>query len=332
MARRRKSADTTLRNALVFLLLVLVGWILDECGLFGRGAQAATGAAPRPLRVGAWNIEWCGRPQDRSGPAQGVRQDPEDLADYVAFAKVAVLAVEEVIADQPGERSHILDRVVAALDTRTRGRWAYVLNPGRRDDDQRTGVLWDGAQVTPRTPGGQDWDARQHRPWRVPIQDRKTLWARPPHAMCFSAGPERTDFVVVPLHMKADYLGDFARQREGEARALVTALPRIERAFTDQDVLLIGDANLAQKVEPAVSVFETAGWHWLNAERRPTHWPSGALDAAFVPRSQPEFAGDFEVVAEQYFLARGLSAAEFRRRYSDHWLVVTSVRVMADDD
>lgn len=331
MPRRRRSPDATLRHALILLLLLALGWLLDECGVFGRQPRGAAASA-RLLRVGAWNIEWCGRPAQRSGPGQGVRQTPEDLADYIAFAQVAVLALEEILVDLRDDRSQTLDRVVVALDARTGGQWQYVLHPGRHADDQRTGVLWDRRQVTARAPGGQDWDPRRDGPWRVPIQDQKSLWARPPHAMCFSAGPERTDFVVVPVHMKADYLGDFARQRESEARALVAALPRITRAFTDQDVLVIGDANLAQPVEPAVSVFETAGLRWLNPERRATHWPSGALDAAFVPRDQSEFAGDFEVVGERYCTARGFTAAEFRRRFSDHWLVVTSLRIGPDDD
>lgn len=151
--------------------------------------------------------------------------------------------------------------------------------------------------------------------------------------MKFSAGEGKTDIVLIALHMKADYQGDFARHRQDEARALAAALPAVRSAFNDSDIVLIGDTNCTGTREPAIAAIEQAGSVDLNGGSSETHWRGGSMDRAFVPRDQPEFVGrDFEVISTGYLKARHLDPQAYKRRYSDHYMIVTSMKVMNDDD
>lgn len=317
-------------------------------GTPGSETRATGGSAPGTLRVGAWNIEWLGRPDSRSGVARGVEQRPEDLADYLIASGVAVLGVEEIIASGGSNpiRSRILEETLAMVGRTTGDRWEYVLYPGRKRGDQLTGVLWNTRFVEALDSEDDAW-AQGDTPWRLPVSGRESsqgsvLWSRPPHAMKFSAGEDRTDFVVIVLHMKADYDGDFASHRGEEGAELAGLLPGVSRAFDDADLVLIGDANLGAGDEPAARALRDAGlgegpsagagFISLNTGGLPTHVKYGALDAAFVPASQPEFVRDFEVISGPYLDERNLSAAEFKAKFSDHFMVVTTIRVRTDDD
>src|SRR3954447_18746212 len=57
--------------------------------------------APAVLRLGSWNIENLGSPGSRRGPGQGKLQDPRDLAKYIRYARVDLLALQEITADAP---------------------------------------------------------------------------------------------------------------------------------------------------------------------------------------------------------------------------------------
>src|SRR5262245_53677378 len=65
-------------------------------------------AAAESARIGAWNIEHLGSPELRSGPAEGIAQEPADIADYIKASKVDVLALEEIDDDDgsPGTKSN----------------------------------------------------------------------------------------------------------------------------------------------------------------------------------------------------------------------------------
>ncbi|MDX2016258.1 MAG: hypothetical protein SFY95_01300 [Planctomycetota bacterium] len=310
-------------------------------------ADSSTSAPTTPsasddvLRIGAWNIEWLGKPALRSGPASNVAQSPEDLADVIRFANVDVLGLAEVVTTQRGTpiRSPEIEAVIDVLNAGAPARWRYVLFPGRATGDQLTGVMWNTSRVRALAPDGTPWDERTHRPWALPIDGTRrsaqnsALWNRPPHAMKFSAGPGRSDFVLVMVHMKADYQGQFAAHRGEEARALVEALPDTRRVFGDQDVVVIGDFNITSEVEPADETLTAAQFAGLNPGRVSTTWRGGTTDRAFVPIKQPEFASRaFESVNPAFQRSRGIDAREFKRRYSDHDLIVTELRVAQDDD
>lgn len=292
------------------------------------------------VRIGAWNIEWLGKPEDRSGVGRDVAQDPNDLADAIIFSKVAALGVAEVVTRLPGRpvRSREIEAVIDAIERKTGDAWEYVLFPGRADRDQLTGVLWNTRVLAAKTPQGEAWSTTDSTPWMLPIPKQRSekgsyLWNRPPHAMKFSTGDGRTDFVLVMLHMKADYQGDFASHRRQEAEALVKALPEVRAKFKDSDIILTGDTNCTQQHEAALRVFENAGLTDLNADWKTTHWRGGATDRTIVPADQPEFAGSmFQIGSDAYLKARGMTPQDFKQRYSDHYLIWTTVKVMPDDD
>ena len=295
--------------------------------------------APETLRIGSWNIEWLGRPDDRSGQGRGVAQSTDDLADYIDVAKVSVLALQEIVPDTSGDspRSDELDAALAVVSRESGGDWQYMLFPGRSETDQLCGVAWDDRVVTPQPIKGAT--AGGGRALRLPLaagrsSQGSTLWHRAPHLVRFAGRvPGRTDFAVIVVHMKADYQGDFAAHRGEEAARLVDKLPGVAESLSERDLIVIGDTNMTAAGEPAAKALEAAGFRDLNAKQETTHWRGGATDRAFVPRDQPEFAGSrFEVMSDRYLEPRRWEPRDFKRRLSDHYLIVTTLRMMPDDD
>jgi predicted extracellular nuclease len=313
----------------------------------GGGAVAAASGSTSAwtptgtLRVGCWNIEWLGRPESRSGVAANVAQSAEDLADCIADSGVDVLALAEITTLVRGEpiRSREIEATIDKLNALRPGPWMYVLLPGRARGDQLTGVMWNSKALTALGEGDKPWDEQTDKPWAVPVDLKArssqggVLWARPPHAMKFRVGAEKTDFVLIPVHMKADYEGDFASHRREEAALLAGALEAVRAHFHDRDVIVLGDTNTLKDREPAIGELEGAGLADLNRGQVRTHWRSGAMDRVLVPADQPEFkARRFESPAEAYLRKRGMDAKEFKRRLSDHFLVYSTIDIGQDDD
>lgn len=278
------------------------------------------------VRVGAWNIEWLGSPENRSGPAREFAQFPEVLADYVLSAGVDVLGLAEIAAtnEEPPLRSAILDRVFEIVKEKGGGTWEHELFPARTGRNQNLGIAWDATRVQ-RIGAARVVCAPDERG-----ETGEIYLSRTPHAVTFRAGDAQTDFVVVPVHLKSNRGGDFATHRAKEAEFLLTALPA---AAVDPDVIIIGDFNCSNAREPAPAALAGAGFVDLNASDASTHWRYGALDRGFVPAAQPEFARrEFEVVREEYLSARQMDAEAFKKHLSDHFMVVTQVQVGPDDD
>jgi hypothetical protein len=285
-----------------------------------------TAAQYEPIRVGAWNIEWLGMPERRSGVAKGQLQTPEALAEYILAADIDILGLEEIKIDAAdgSDTSAALRQAFAVVEQSGGGQWQHRLFATNYGRDQCTGIAWDAARVTPL-----DEPRIVTNPSQTSTEGRQ-LWSRPPRGLMFSAGAGLTDFVVVVIHMKSDYGGDFSQHRGEEAKRLVRDLPS---AFDDPDVVIIGDANCDTHDEPAVVAITGAGFVDLNAQDVETHWRYGALDRAFVPADQPEFARQcFEVLSDSFFRAHDLTVEDFKVHYSDHFMVITEVDVMQDDD
>lgn len=310
-----------------------------------RSAPTTSDTSPSPpaastLRIGSWNIEWLGEPENRSGVAANVAQSPDDIAGYILESRVAILGVCEVVTRLPGRpiRSRELEEVVAAMKRVSGAQWEYVLFPGRSDGDQLTGVLWDTSRVTAINPDGKPWKQAVDQPEALAIprgrsSQGSSLWNRPPHAMKFSLGAGKTDLVVVVIHMKADYQGDFAVHRREEAVALVKALPSLRESQRDADIVILGDSNCVSTSEPALKVFADSGFTDLNASGQQTHWRGGSMDRILVPTGRSAFAASKLVVhSTDYLRAHSLRPEDFKRRLSDHYLVYTTVAVGADDD
>lgn len=307
-----------------------------------RGAErGSSGALPqRRIRVGAWNIEWFGKAGERSGFSRGVAQRPELVAQYILDSKAAVVGLAEIVTEMPGRpiRSGEMEAVVERLGERGGQQWDYVLHPGRQSGDQLTGMMWNRAVVTALGEGGRPWDSSRDVAWRVPVRDGRgpqgsRLWHRPPYAMKFTAGAGLSDFVVIMVHMKADFQGDFAVHRRMEMEALVEAVPSVRRQFGDSDIIIIGDMNTTNAAEEKFEVARGAGLVDLNAAGIVTTWRGGITDRAMVPSDQPEFKGsEFWVMSDVWLRGQRWSAGDFKRELSDHYMVGLELRVMEDDD
>lgn len=296
-------------------------------------APAPRGPAPASITIASWNIEWLGNPSQRSGEGKGVAQDPADLADAIERSEAAIVALQEIsptatpnggLRDDP--RSNELDAVVSMLGNG----WRYLLFPSR-SGDQFTGFLFNAGVVS--LVSDREGDA-----WRVPVPTRRSsqgsgLWVRPPTAVKFRAGTGKTDFVLIVVHMKADFGGDFAKHRDEEAKALAALLPDVRRVFQDDDVVVLGDTNMTDDHEAAEKTYESAGLKDLNTANTGTHWRGGGTDKIFVPSDQQEFAASaFRVLNHDRVLSRTMSPAAYKRRFSDHYMVTTTVHVQDDDD
>lgn len=284
------------------------------------------------IRVGAWNLETLGTPQSRDyrkkRPSHGfgVARNPADLADQVGRLNLDVLVLSEIDDTTPEDdlrTNTILDDMVGILNSGREHDWTYVLFPKYSYylHSQLTGVAWNRVKINQRG----DW-------YRVLLGNRASRyweWDRHPHAIQFSRGKGRTDFVVIPIHMKAGRSDKAIDQRRVEAAALAARLDHIAAHFDDDDLILIGDFNMTRANEPAGRMFRDSGLIDLNPRDLPTHAAKLALDRGYVSRS-PTFR-----TVRPLTIAAPVSRADaalFRRQFSDHWPIVLELEEQADDD
>lgn len=155
--------------------------------------------------------------------------------------------------------------------------WEYRLFPNKdpNDDRQLAGDAWNTAHLT-----------LVDEPLRIGVvddpSDEFNAWDRDPHAVKFTTGNGRTDFVVVSVHMKSNVDGvQFGReQRTVEANALIARLDHVRSTLGDRDVVIIGDTNCLSADEPALEAFVGAGFRDLNVGDRPTFVTGGPLTAS----------------------------------------------------
>ncbi len=283
-------------------------------------------AFAQTVRIGAWNIEWLGVPGNRRNVGTNVAQNAADIADYIIASDVVILGLEEITENgtTPNTNKTMIN-ALAIVQQRTGQSWRHVLFP-KNGRDQHIGVAWNSTRAT-----------MVGLPRRIDVPADVQgihIWDRVPHAVKFSFGNGRTDIVVIVLHMKANTGGQPPprRKRELEARALVDKLPALRSALRDEDIVLIGDSNISDSNERADQIYRTAGFRDLNSANHGTHLDGGALDRAFVP-NQSEFNGAEQVIFdEEYLVPKNFSRSKFRRRFSDHFMTITRVTVMNDDD
>lgn len=290
------------------------------------------------LRLGSWNIEHLGDPKARRGPGEGIVQRPADLAHYLRYARLDLLAVQEISADSEAPQgfpkryrtNSILTKTFAELNRQPGNEWKHVLFPKMNagDTGQWTGIAWNAKKLTPKG------DIFQ-----IPVSHLKTAkgsnkWDRNCHAMMFSAGEGRTDFVVMVLHLKANVGASYDTHREEEIKDLLGRLPGLEKPFPkERDLVFVGDTNMEDVKEPASLLLEKAGYRNLNTGID-THTAREVqpFDRFFVPRDQPEFTASKLESLSDYQKKENFSFAEYRKRYSDHYIIVTEIKVMDDDD
>ena len=283
------------------------------------------------IRVGAWNIETLGTPQSRdyrkkrNSHGFGVARQPHDLAAQIHRLDLDVLALTEIDDTDPtqtGRNNRVLDDTFQLINRESGQDWTYVLFPkySHYANTQLTGIAWDRTKINRRG----DW-------YRVRLGKRTSRyaeWDRHPHAIKFTRGAGRTDFVVIPIHMKAGRSRKAIDQRRIEAQALVAQLDVIAAHFSDDDIILVGDFNMTRSNEPAGKVFRSSGLVDLNLEDQPTHIAKLALDRCYVPRD-----ATFDNVSGLIVAApTPAGIIQFRREPSDHWPVVLVFEERADDD
>jgi hypothetical protein len=307
----------------------LVVAALSACALLAEGGFSEVFS--RDMIVGAWNIQWLGKPWKRSGIGKKVPQKAEDIADYIMASRVQLLALEEICDDDevPTKMTNkTLDTVVEILNEGSGASWKYTLFPKRIPDDeeQHTGLMWNAKTVTAV---GEPYKTELKVPPEEP--DKPFHWNRWPHAMKFAMGQGKTDLVIIPIHMKSNYGGkkEAVKQRAKEAEQLTEALEALQNHFSDTDVVIIGDSNVLDSGEDAVKTYFKAGLKDLNYGDEPTLAMSDApFDRAFVPLDQPELRQR----KVRVFRPQWLSPKQFRKDLSDHYMVTIKVKIQPDDD
>lgn len=314
-------------------------------------ANACAGVCDSKLTIGAWNIEWLGSAQrDKVG-----HQLPVDIASYIKASKVDVLAMSEISVTRSGTGEAInaqLDDAFALLNSQGAA-WQYKLfekHPQASSPaDQWTGLAWDSRQVQltggPWSVAGTD---AQRQAELLGADSKKIPLNRTPYAVKLSAGEGKSDFLFVPLHLKANSGKGTEAQRELEVHLILKGLQAVRSREGEDDVVLMGDTNMLSTDEPGARLLKHHGMRdcngsdldtWLTTDNRFTNAP---FDRIFVMSDQPETrlscgmeAADpsmrFDVVTPTEWIA-GLSTPAFRQRLSDHQMVRTSVCIGPDDD
>ncbi|QXH53385.1 hypothetical protein KSS94_09820 [Pseudomonas fakonensis] len=326
------------------LLLILAMSVLAKL------PAAVAARCDSPLGIGAWNIEWLGAAQrDAIG-----HQAPADIAGYISAAKVDVLALTEISVTRNASGKAInlqLEQALALLDSQGAA-WQYRLfdkHPmAAKPNDQWTGLAWNTHKV--QLTGGP-WNVagvdEQRRIELLGAKSGEVVLNRTPYAVKLSAGEGRSDFLFVPLHLKANSGKPTQAQRELEVHLILKGVEALRAQTGEQDVVLLGDANMLDAGEPAAKLLGANGLRdcnqldqatWLSTDPA---YPDAPFDRIFVMRDQPETqatcreGGDpalaFKVVTPGDWVA-GMSAQAFRQRLSDHQMVRAAVCIGPDDD
>lgn len=292
-------------------------------------ALATNGFGADFVTVGFWNIEHLGK--------RTPGQRPIAIAEYIAASGVDVLGLCEIHDTVAGDerRNNTLDTAFAILNEEPDVEWKYELFPKRAPNDpkQLCGIAWNEKQVS-----------RVGETYRIPLSDDDDdefyLWDRHPHAAMFSTGNGRTDFVVIPVHMKSNVRprdesramgrsGDEfgSEQRKLEAELLVGKLDDVRAHFgNEKDIIIIGDTNILDHREDAAKLIVNAGFSDLNSRDVASFVEGKApFDRIFLSH-QPEFS-----FARQRILVDS-SPQEHEEYLSDHYQISTTFRTRSDDD
>ncbi len=277
------------------------------------------------VKIASWNIEHLGK--------RTPGQRPIGLAEHIELIGADVIALQEIYdtdGDDSTKTNESLDTAFGILNNREDRNWKYELFPKNPRSSARgrlrqlTGIAWNTKRIE-----------KVGSTFRIEIEDDQdddfNVWDRYPHACKFSTGENKTDFVLIPVHMKSNVDGrDFgARQRALEVEGLLAKMGEVEDQFDDRDIVILGDTNVIRASERACELLSEAGYLDLNASDLPTYvGRRSPFDRFFVPRSQ--WSSEFRY-ARQYALVA--SDSEAHDEYlSDHFAVVTVFRVRDDDD
>lgn len=272
------------------------------------------------VQIGSWNIEHLSKVGGRA-------ESPYALTDHIEMAGVDVLAVQEVYDTTPAggvRRNRDLDKVCELLQEHGGEEWRYELYPNARDDEQKqlTGLMWNATRLEKSEPLAVDVPSRV---------DGFSVWYRRPHAVKFSApyGNETRSLVVIPVHMKSNYDGEWkGRQvRQREADVLAGQLGAVRDHFDDESLIVIGDTNILDRGERAIDHFQEGGLRDLNGGDAATYpgYGGSPFDRAFVAEGRDEFK-----YTRQYVL-QSTNSKEHDKYLSDHYMIKISVKLYVDE-
>lgn len=305
------------------------------------------------LQIASWNIEHLG-----GSPRAQRKQSAFALTDHIEMSGIDLIALQEIYLTPedeevrlgPGQppiasratserRNSDLDMVCHLLEEHLEAPWKYLIVPNRQagDSSQLCAVMWNASRLELAAVAPLEVEHRI---------DGDALWDRKPHVFSFvsdikvwrrDAGgewvetPERRRLSVIPLHMKSNYDGvtKNRRIREKEARTLCDAVDKA-RASIDPSIVMIGDTNVLNNMEPAIDVFVERGFVDLNNNDAATYWSAqdaeAPFDRAFIAADRPEFR-----YTRQYVM-RSSDLKAHDRFLSDHYMIKISVKDYVDDE
>lgn len=285
----------------------------------------------RYLQVASWNIEHFGKDDSND-------ENQYAIAEHVELAGVDILALQEIYVTNDDDfhngsegRNEHLDGTLNLLGEHTGDEWKYELfrNRSENDTSQLCGVLWNASRVEHKR------TMRLDVPKSVDTDDMGKLWIwdRVPHAVHFSAGDDKIDLAVIPIHMKSNVGTPIAvrRKRLEEAKSLVAEMKNVEAELGEEkDIVILGDTNCKDGREEALDAFASAGFEDLNADDVTTFYrgKDAPFDRILVPDRESRRAFRY---SRQYVL-RSTDSHSHDKYLSDHFIIKTSVKILKDDD
>ena len=283
-----------------------------------------------PIKIGTWNMAILGPSWKKNGKDWSPKEEtrnPEHFAKYIAHSKVSILALQEV-ADSPdtkGLRNKSLDQICTHLRTNGFGNWTYRLTRGTESKKQLCGLLWNASLF--RRHGG---------PMPLPLPKKRYskygfgLLKRHPHATRLDAGSGLSDYVFIPIHLKANGgKPETVPHRKLEAELIVKQLNNIDYQLHDSDIIVLGDFNSLDHTEPALQVFRKAGFIDVNEEDLPTHLNERALDRIIF---REKYTPEIDIAPQVEQPPGNPTEKEFRAHFSDHYMLTTRLTIQPDDD
>ena len=300
------------------------------------------------IRIGAWNIEWLGFPDKRGKPGKDVAQDPADLAGYIAQAKIDVLSLEEIGVDHdkaPWTSSH-LQEILDELKSKHGQAWEYVLFAKAHYPQGTEDFVTRGQHI------GLAWRSDKAKlvgsPYSVSVGASETygikFWERRANAVKLSFGEGKTDVVFVPVHLKSNRNDAnptdetfTQKQRQAETKTFADQLRVLKEHFKDEDIVLLGDTNILADEDETPRQLTDAGLVDLNHMDQGTTaawgqgYSSAPFDRIFVPAHQPEFSKSVQWI-HRTKNDTDEEIKDFKKRFSDHYLISCDIVLGNDDD
>lgn len=272
----------------------------------------------RYIHIGSWNIEHFSKANDDND------ENIYALAEHIEMGSLDVLALQEIYVthiQNEQRRNKDLDGVMKLLHEHTGQLWLYEIYENKKagDKSQLCGVIWNSAYLT------------RKQVLKIPVREHlngMSLWDRTPHAVKFQF-ENKTDFVIIPIHMKSNYGGatKAKKVRHQEAITLIDNIQTVKEELDDLDIIILGDTNCKGSYENALEVLTNNGFEDLNESDAFTFIDGKSpFDRIFVPEDQKEFK-----YSRQYIMVSS-NPTEHDKFLSDHFLIKTVIKIRTDDD